>query len=189
MTPTDISNMALDILKEAPISDISDGRPISNWLNRNFATTRDALLERADWNFAMVRQSVASDSDTPIGWSYAYSLPADCIRVCPLTYLGQTEGRLVQHEVERRRILTNAPSPIYIRYVSRSEDYDAYPATFVEALAARLAMKMAHWLTGKSNFASIAENMYKDAMNSAWLSDAMQGTSPRAADDEWVDAR
>ena len=55
MTPTDIVNLALDMLKEAPITSIDEGRPIAMWCKRNFDVTRDALLEEADWNFALKR--------------------------------------------------------------------------------------------------------------------------------------
>ena len=189
-TETDIANMALDILKEAPITSFEEKRPIAGWLKRNFAATRDAELEKAEWNFALRRAALPAASDRPaFGWSNAFILPSDCIRLIPLTECGISEGRPIPHEVEDGRILTNAPGPLKIRYVCRNTDYARYPATFQMALAARLAMGMAHWLTGKSNFAQIASNAYQQAKNDAWLSDAVQGTVPRAADNEWVDAR
>lgn len=189
-TETDIANMALDILKEAPITSIDDARPIAMWMKRNFAVTRDAELEKAEWNFALRRKSLPADSTAPeFGWRNAFTLPSECIRVIPLTADGTAEGTPVPHEIEDGRILTDMPAPLRVRYVYRSTDYSRYPATFTMALAARLAMGMAHWLTGKSNFAQIAANAYQEAKRDAWLSDAVQGTTPRAADDEWVDAR
>ena len=72
MTETDICNMALDILKEAPISSLTDVRPIASWLNRNFATQRDAALSLANWNFALTRTTLAADATAPaFGWDYA----------------------------------------------------------------------------------------------------------------------
>lgn len=190
MTPTDICNLALDLLKEAPLTSIDETRPIAMWCKRNFDVTRDALLEEADWNFAMARAMVATDTTTPaFGWQSQFTLPPDCIRVVALTDNGQSEGTPVEFEIENGKILTNAASSLPIRYVKRSEEYDKYPATFVTALSAKLATKMAHWLTGKSNYVQIASGLYQDAMNKAWLSDAIQGTIPRAADDQWIDAR
>ena len=190
MTPTDICNLALDMLKEAPITSIDEGRPIAMWCKRNFDVTRDALLEEADWNFALKRAQLPASSTPPaFGWESSFTLPPDCLRVIALTEGGLAEGRPIPFEVEGDSILTNARGPLPIRYVSRAENYDRYPATFVTALAAKLATRMAHWLTGKSNFVQIASGLYQDAMNKAWLSDAIQGTVPRAADDQWVDAR
>lgn len=187
---TDIANRALDILKEAPISSIEDARPIAMWLKRNFDVTRDALLEESEWNFALKRASLPASSTAPaFGWQKQYQLPGDCIRVIPLTADGSFEGTPVPFEVEDGKILTDAEAPLKVRYVYRNENYAAYPATFQQALSAKLAMKMAHWLTGKSSFVQIAEGMYRDAMSKAWLSDAAQGSVPRPADEQWISAR
>lgn len=187
---TDIANQALDLLVEAPVSSLEDQRPIGKWLKRNFAVTRDSVLERANWNFALRRKAIPADSAAPaFGWSYAYSLPGECLRVLPLTHDGTSEGYPVNHEIEDRKIFTNLGGPLRVRYVFRNENYGVYPACFQEAVAGRLAMKMAHFLTGKSSYVQIAQAMYDDAIRTAWLTDAIEGTSPRAADDEWIRAR
>jgi len=189
-TDTDIINRALDILKEAEISSVNDNRPIARWMKRNFAVTRDALLEESEWNFSIKRYSIPEASPKPVfGWSRAYTLPPDTIRVIPLTYGGYSEGDPIPHEVEGGQILTDARAPLNVRVVVRTEEYDRYPATFQMALSARLAMGCAHWLTGKTNFAQIATALYREALEKAWLSDALQGSSPRAADNEWVNQR
>lgn len=189
-TETDLINRALDILKEAPISSVNDQRPIAGWMKRNFAVTRDALLEESEWNFAIKRYSLPEASPAPaFGWCHAYTVPPEAVRVIPLTLNGSSEGYPIPHEVESGQILTDAPAPLKVRIVTRVEDYDRYPATFQVCLSARLAMGCAHWLTGKVNFAQIATSLYREALQKAWLSDAIQGTSPRAADDEWVAAR
>lgn len=189
-TETDIINRALDILKEAPISSVNDARPIAMWMKRNFDVTRDALLEESEWNFAIKRYALPEASPAPaFGWKRAFTVPAETIRVIPLTLNGDSEGYPIPHEVENGQILTNADAPLKVRIVTRVEDYGRYPATFQTALSARLAMGCAHWLTGKTNFAQIATALYREALDKAWLSDAIQGTSPRAADDEWVRQR
>jgi len=190
MTPTDIANLALDILKEGPIGSIEDARPTARWLKRNFDISRDALLEETEWDFATRRVSLPADTDGPaFGWDYSYTLPADSIRVIPLTVDGEEEGDPIPHSVEGGKVLTDAPPALKLIYVFRCEDYARYPATFVDVLSARLATRMAHWLTGKSNYVTIAQGLYNDAMRRAWLSSAVQGTAPRAADNDWVNAR
>jgi len=96
---------------------------------------------------------------------------------------------MIDHEVEGRQILTNEGGPLRIRYIRRLTDYGLYPASLQEAISARLAMKMAHWMTGKSNFLQIAQGLYQDAMEGAFVSDAVQGTAPRAYDSAWTDSR
>lgn len=189
-TATDICNLALDILKEAPISSIDDQRPVAMWCKRNFAVSRDSLLVRADWNFALKRASLPADLTPPaFGWDLAYTLPSDCLRLIPLTRCGNYEGYPIPHEVESGKILTNATAPLKIRYVARVEAYASYPAVFIEALAGYMAMKCAHWVTGKQGYQQIAQGLFAEAMRNAWLVDAIEGTSPRAADDEWVAQR
>lgn len=190
MTPTDLCNLALDILKEAPISSIDDARPMAQWCKRNFAVSRDSLLARADWNFALKRDVLASNAQGPaFGWSYSYTLPADCIRLLPLTVNGYSESQPIAHEVEGGKILTNYKGPLKIRYVARTEQYAGYPAAFVEALSAYIAMKGAHWITGKQGYQQVAAQLFDRAMNNAWLVDAIEGTNPRAADNEWIAMR
>lgn len=191
MTPTDICNQALDILKEAEIANLeNDNRPIVRWMKRNFDTSRDSLLSRYDWNFALHRVMLASDADKPtFGWSRSFTIPADCLRVLPITACGNSEGAPIRHEVEGAHILTDAAGPLRVRYVRRLEDYDRYPAAFIEALAAYIAMKCGHWVTGKVSFVQVAQGLYREAIDAAWRIDAIEGTSPRAADDDWVGQR
>jgi hypothetical protein len=190
MDETGICNLALDILKEAPISSLQEERPIARWCNRNFATQRDAALSMANWNFAMKRQSIAVDATAPaFGWKYAYTLPAGCVRLVPLTYDGTDEGSPVAHVVEGGKLLTNMAGPLKIRFVNRATNYDAYHPLFVDYLSARLARRMAHWLTGKSSYLQIASALMDEAWNDAWAADAMEGDTPRAADDDWIESR
>lgn len=191
MTPTDICNLALDIMKEAEITNLeNDNRPIVRWMKRNFDISRDSLLSRYDWNFALGRALLAENSDKPaFGWAHKYTSPADALRILPLTTCGKSEGTPIRHEVEGPFILTDAPGPIRCRYIFRNEDYDRYPPVFVEALASYLAMKCGHWVTGKVSYVQIAQGMHREAIDNAWRVDAIEGTAPRAADNEWVQQR
>lgn len=187
---TDICNLALDLLKEAPITSLSQDRPIARWMNRNFAVTRDSVLSKADWNCAIKRTTLPADGTAPeFGWTYRYQRPSDCLRIIPLTYDGYPEGTPIKHKIEGNYILTDQSGPLKVRYVSRFEEYDSYPAPLIEAISAALAGKAAHWLTGKSNYVQIARQSYKDAMDDAWLVDAIEGLPDEAADNEWVAAR
>lgn len=191
MTPTDICNQALDIMKEEVITNLeTDNRPIVRWMKRNFDTSRDSLLSRYDWNFALKRAELPADATEPVfGWKHRYTVPADSLRILPLTACGTSEGTPIRSEIEGPYILTNAPGPLKVRYVARNEDYDRYPSVFVEALSSYLAMKCGHWVTGKVSYVQIAQGLHREAIDTAWRVDAIEGTAPRAADDEWVNQR
>lgn len=186
---TGICNLALDLLAEAPIANLTDDRRIARWCNRNFDTARDSLLRKAPWRFAIKLAEISSDTAPIFGWSQAYILPADCLRPLPLTVGGHPDGAIVPSEVIGQRLETNAAAPIRLRYICRVSDVTAYPADFVEALSAALAMKMAHWLTGKSGYFQIAQSVWREALNNAVLTDAIEGTIPEPDDSRWIAER
>lgn len=186
---TDICNLALDLLAEAPIADLSEDRRIARWCDRNYDTARDSLLRKAPWRFA-VRLAELSAATPPIfGWTYAYALPADCLRPLPLTVNGAPNGAIIQSEVIGQRLETDAPAPVRLRYIGRITDVTTYPADFAEALAAALAMKMAHWLTGKTGYQDIALQSYREALNNAVLTDAIDGTIAEPDASHWLAER
>lgn len=189
-TEIEIANMALDMLHEGPITSLTENRPAARWFARNMTPTRDALLESTDWDFARRRVMLAQDAEKPtFFWQYAYTLPLDCVRLLPVTADGSVHGRPIKHEREGRRVLCNLSGPLKVRYIRAEPISGAWPATAREALAARLATKLAHTLTGKSSYAEIAQNLYGEAIRNAHMSNAVQGTEPMPADDEWLDAR
>jgi hypothetical protein len=98
LSQTDIYNVALDMLRERPITSLSDGRPQTDWLNRNWAGTRDALLRAHTWNFAITRASLAASSTAPaFGWDVAYDVEPDHLRLLPLRTGGELNGRPIPH--------------------------------------------------------------------------------------------
>ncbi len=186
---TDICNLALDLLAEAPIADLSDDRRIARWCDRNYDTARDSLLRKAPWRFAVKLVELTAATPPVFGWNQAYDLPADCLRPLPLTVRGVPHGSIIPSEVIGQRLETDAPAPIRLRYISRITDVAAYPADFVEALAAALAMKMAHWLTGKSGYQQLVVQAHRAALSNAVLTDAIDGTIAEPDASYWLSER
>lgn len=186
---TGICNLALDLLAEAPIASLADDRRIARWCNRNYGTTRDSLLRKAPWRFAVTLAEITSATAPVFGWANAYTLPADCIRALPLTVNGNPEGAIIPSEVIGLRLETDASSPVRLRYIFRNVDVATYPADFTEALSAALAMKMAHWLTGKSSYFQIAQSVWREALDNAVLTDAIEGTIPEPDTSNWIAER
>ena len=123
------------------------------------------------------------------GWEHRYPVPSDCLRMLPLREEGEFEGRLIPHEIEQGYILTDKGTELKVRYISEFTDTTRFDPLFVEALAARMAVKMAHWLTGKANMVQIASNAYKEAISKATLANSLESTSERPADEEVIDQR
>lgn len=191
ITKTDICNLALDLVKEAPISDVDAGTDdISKWFRRNYDIARDALLADHTWNFAIISTQIAANVTAPTSrWRYGYQLPSDCLRVLPLRYGNYFEGALIPFEVNGQVIETNEAAPLKLRYIARIETEGLFSPVFVEALSAKLGMKIAHWITGKASALQIAQQVYEEAMARAKRADGLEGTFERPYDDDVIGVR
>lgn len=101
-SPADVANLALDALGVPnSISDLEEGGKEAEVLLRHYGPTRRRLLKAAHWNFARKQVyldmlgdatgqttawAAASGNATTVittvqpPWSYAYALPADCLK-------------------------------------------------------------------------------------------------------------
>ena len=187
---TDIANMALDYLDEAPLTSIDDGTSVARWMKRNFWPMAWGLMRKHPWNFAITRAALAEDAVPPLfGWSHAYSLPADCLRVLPPTADSSEDGTPVPYKVEGQDILTDQPAPMQLRYIRRIDNTGLFDNQFCDALAAALAQKAAHFITGKQSYAQTLAQVFAGLMSAAQLIDALAGTAEAPVDDDWLNAR
>lgn len=185
-----ICNMALDVLEETSIVSLSDDTKPARWMLRNYAQTRDATLRAHPWNFARTRRTLLADTVAPaFGWTYRYAIPADALRVLPLTESGDLNSRYQPHEIEGGYILTDKIAPLKVRYIKRETNVATFDNLFIEALAARLAAKAGHLITGKSTQVDNALKLYREALLEARIVDGLEGTPEEIMDDAVIDAR
>jgi hypothetical protein len=190
VSQVDICNMALDMLREGPINSLTDDDDRADWFRRNYPQTRDSLLARHPWNFAIKYASLAENTAGPTSqWTYAYDLPADLLRLLPIQKDGYFEGQMKPHEVIGNTIETDEAPPLRIRYIARIESEGLFSANFVEALAASLAMKAAHWITGKASAMQLAQATLAEVLAEAKRVDGQEGTFERAYDDDVISVR
>lgn len=184
-----IMNMALDLLEEEPILTAEDDRAAVRWMNRNFASIRDALLRQHPWNFATTRASLPLMEEAPaFGWSRQYALPPDYLRILPLTG-GYVNGRDIPFRLEGRRLLTNAGAPVSIGYIRRVENENDMDPMFVRALATTVAASAASFITGKATMKESLAKEAQDLVLRAQMVDAQEGTPATASGDDWLTGR
>lgn len=194
VTVEDIANMALDILVEAPIAGLDDNERPARLMLRHYETTRQAELTKHAWSFAIFRAELdAVDADAlPVGdndvYGYGYEVPEDALRILPLTDTGEAHGISIPWKREGGLILSNYEGPRLIRYIGNLTDPDDWDALFVEALAARLAMKVAMPLTGKAQLFQAAKLAYDEAIADAKRINAIESGSVAVAQ-SWAAAR
>lgn len=188
---TTICNLALDYLDEATIvSYFDDTGVVARWLRRNFWPSAWSLMRKYPWNFALTRAQLPASATAPsFGWTYAYDLPTDCLRIRPITADGTDNGRQIPFKVEGVQILTNQPAPMNVRYIRAVNVTGQFDQQFCDVLAAVLAQKLAHFITGKASYAQQLGQTVAGLMNDAMMIDALEGTPDEPIDDEWINAR
>jgi hypothetical protein len=78
----DICNGALNQLGATTILSLTEDSKNARLCNSRFTQVRDAVFRSHPWNCLQKRQELAADTDAPAwGFSYAYTLPADCLRL------------------------------------------------------------------------------------------------------------
>jgi hypothetical protein len=123
------------------------------------------------------------------GWTYRYPLPSDCARVIRITSDGKFEGPTVEGEVEDGDFLTDQPAPLYLLYGASGLDASHFDPLFKEALSAKIAMKGAHFFTGKASMLQVAQNAYDNAIRKAKRAGSIEGSMPRSNDPEVIETR
>jgi hypothetical protein len=149
MTEVDICNFALGRLGEPRITALSDATTAGRACLLHYAITRDSVLRSHRWNFAKARAVLVPEVTAPaFGWKYAFELPEECLRVLEIN--GSEDGGGEPWEIEGRELLYDGGA-INLIYVKRLEDVSKYDVLFVEALALRLAEKLATTIRGSSS--------------------------------------
>lgn len=191
LTRLAVQNMALDALRQAPLSVADDPlSPEGRYMARNYDVTRDMVLRSHTWNFAVKRAQLSADVDKPsFGWEYQYTCPADYIRILPLTYEGEIDGHPIDYVVEADKILTDKEAPLYLRYIYRVTEEGRFDPLFAQVLALTLAKGLAPSLTGKETTIQRISADLSNVLAQARLSDALEGIPEPVIDDEIIRVR
>lgn len=190
----DVWNLALALLaQDEEILDPQDKSTKAGRLcNRFWPQVRDEILQAAPWSSATVRVSLSA-SGNPIAYEaqgqHRYSLPADCVRPLALTHDGEADSIPIPFEREGRSLISEAPAPLALRYISRDVPVGDWDPRMIQAAASLLAKYLAVPLTGKN---SERERMEAEAQKSLVLAETANGktaTPPESGDGGWLLAR
>lgn len=167
----EIVNYSFSLIGQLPITAFGDGTRAANEANLKYPLVRDNLLRRHEWSFATKRKKLVKDAvDPEFGYVNQFILPmADMLR--PLSFTERSQNRGIydhpsRFEIEGDRLLTDR-SEVFLRYVFRNENVTQYPADFVSALAAALAMEYSFAITGSqtvfTNLSALADRYLRTA--------------------------
>lgn len=166
----------------------------SLWVKRvslRYPSAVKRMLEIHPWNFATTRSLLQALTETPIGRTYAYNKPGDCLRILTVNTTGDARDKSnVTYEDEGGRILANI-SPCYLRYVSSSwlTKEGAWPQVFADAVALGVAAD-SYGVFGKSEQKkALLTSRYEKALRTAKSWDAQQMPFERQPVGDWVRSR
>ena len=165
----DICNGALNQLGATTILSLTEDSKNARLCNSRYTQIRDALFRTHPWNCLQKRIALAADTTAPAwGFSYAYTLPADCLRL--LRILDYDSN----YKVEGRKILSNTSS-MKILYIGRVTDPNEYDESLRETLSAALGADIAFAVTSNNQTATNMYNLFQDKLKDARFVDSTEG--------------
>jgi len=176
-SPLDICNGALLKLGGRTITSLSQDIKEARLCNARYTFLRDEVLENGNWNFATKRAELAAVVDAPVwGYTYAYQLPADYLRLAELEYEEQ------DWEEEGDKILSNL-STMKIKYVRREDNVSLFTPMFIEALTLRLAWDISYSLLQSGTQTDFWRSAYESYIKQARSKDAQMGKATKMVDE------
>jgi hypothetical protein len=161
----EIARLALLKLGANPINSFAETTTEAVMASSFYPLSRDALLVRHPWRFAVVLATLPQLLNVPLGdYDYAFQLPAECLRVLSAGRPPNSEN--IAYALADQRQLWTDEDAVLLRYIRRPTP-DIFPAYFVDALVDRLAAEMAVPLTESTTRADglyqIAERKFATA--------------------------
>lgn len=190
----DIYNLALSSLgTRSRVTATDDGSKEANALNVVYEDVRDELLAEHPWNFATMREVLATQAvaTAPDEWTYVYVYPSDCLAVrylClmgtpPDTYAGArpipyavrtVKDATTPTSVKKLAILTDLADAVAC-YTWQVTDPNFMRPNFRRALGWKLAAAVALNLTGSRDAVNGCLAMYRTQFDLATMIDAREG--------------
>lgn len=160
-----ICNQALSEVGSDPIVSLEDGTVASESCKTHYDSVLRELLEKRYWSFAMRRANLVALTETPnYGYTNAYLIPSDCVRVKGIE--SSDRRTYADWANENGRIYTNF-GDVNINYLSvdvPTEHFTgSFESAFVYLLASRLAIPIVKSRELRSELLNIAEKKIRDA--------------------------
>lgn len=184
-----ICNLALALIGQRPITSLADGTQTSALCALWYDPAREATLNGAPWKEATKRAELAALTTAPEWeWDYQYQLPPDCLWVIEVS----ADDDIVTEDdwdIEGRTIVTDAGSPIYIKYVRNETDVTVFSPSLVDALTEKLAAEIVFGITKRADLRKMHLDVFARKLADARTLSSQQGTPPSAEANHLVNVR
>ena len=172
-TETGVANLALQRIGRAIIADIDSGTDkVSTAVNRMFSDTRDEVALMLPWSSLMTRTAISTTSATATsGFTYKQTIANTVLRITDLTGTDGSENN--DWRREGTTLFYNI-STGYIRHIKQETSVSIWDPLFLAALEARLASKLAIYLSSDLNIAMAMQQEYVSLLSTAVLIKAVE---------------
>ena len=186
----DIVNSGLNLLGASTISALTDDSKNARLCNQRYESVRDRVFRSHSWNCLTKRVQLAQDSTAPvIEYTYAYTLPTDCLRVLKV-HNGTTDSiaSALDYKVEGRKIKTDEGT-LYLIYIAIDTDPNNYDAYLRESISHQLAADLAYAITSNATLANNYMARADERLREARFIDATENSLGTVESTEFTDAR
>jgi hypothetical protein len=186
----DIANSALNLLGASTISALTDDSKNARLCNQRYEPVRNRVFRSHAWNCLTKRVQLAQDTTAPVvEYSYAYTLPSDCLRVLKI-HTGVTDSIAsdIDYKVEGRKVKTNEGT-VYLVYVALVTDPNEYDVYLQEAISHQLAADIAYAVTNNATLANNYMERADERLREARFIDATENSLGTIESNEFTDAR
>lgn len=153
----EICNLALARLGDARITSMTDGSAQATYCSLLYSHTLEELQTDYAWAFCRKLGALSSTTAPAFGYSAAYTLPTDFLRLLRVNGIDKQEN-FGQWEILGTTLHTSLPAPIQADYLANVTTVTQFPALFVELFSLKLAANLAMPLTGsKELFGQMVE--------------------------------
>lgn len=184
-TKVEIANVALTLLGEPDISDLSEAEAIQAVWN----PARQAALRGHPWNFAMSEATLPA-MVVPTGkmwkWGFAHPVPTDYLRLVDVEGL---DGAYERKRINGKQVICTNSSPINISYIADVTAESEFDALFVLAFAKNLAELAAVRITGSETALENIDALYRKMIAGARGVDAQENGQDMIVADDWNNSR
>lgn len=193
-TQLGLYNEALRLIGERRLGSLIENREPRRVLDDIWNDgARDYCLEQGQWNFAMrAVQITKSDIVPTFGFENAFDKPNDFIRTCGVSE-DEDFKRPLLNMMEEVGFWFADIDPIYVRYISKSNDYgydmQRWPQTFTKYVAAYLASEAVWTLTQSGDKLKMALAVMQQRLKDARSKDAMGDPTAFPPEGNWTASR
>jgi hypothetical protein len=186
----DIANSALNLLGASTISAFTDDSKNARLVNQRYEPVRDRVFRSHAWNCLHKRVQLAQNTTAPVvEYSYAYSLPSDCLRVLKI-HNGTTDSIVseIDYKIEGRNIVTNEGT-VYLIYIAKITDPNLYDTYLQESISHQLAADLCYAITNNASLANNYMVRADERLREARFVDATENSLGTIESNEFTDAR